>query len=328
MGEPASPGGVTAVPAAPAGTGKPEISAGVIRAAGAVLWRPGSRGPEVALIHRPRYDDWAFAKGKAEPGEHVLVTAVREVTEETGIRPVLGRPLTTIRYQVRNRPKRVDYWSATPAPGPVGEPAPAEVDRVEWLPVAAARDRLTYRHDVELLDELTAGPEASASDPGTVPFILLRHATAEPKQGWPGDDVLRPLDSPGREQAVALGALLACFGSPRVISSATARCVDTVLPYVIRAGVTARAEPGLTIGAPVAAGEGQLAGLLAERIPTIFCGHGETLPGQLAALCRHLAAGPPPDPELDKGSFWVLHAVRSATADGAAALAAIERHGP
>ena len=66
-----------------------------IKAAGAVLWRSGSgsAGPEFALIHRDRYDDWSFAKGKAEPGEHALLTAVREVEEETGLRPVLGRRL-------------------------------------------------------------------------------------------------------------------------------------------------------------------------------------------------------------------------------------------
>ena len=66
-----------------------------IRAAGAVLWRPGSGSgaaePEFALIHRDRYDDWSFAKGKAEPGEHALGTALREVEEETGLRVEIGR---------------------------------------------------------------------------------------------------------------------------------------------------------------------------------------------------------------------------------------------
>jgi 8-oxo-(d)GTP phosphatase len=328
MDDPSPPGaGLAAAqrgrPAADQGA---EPAAGEIRAAGAVLWRPGSRGPEVALIHRPRYDDWTFPKGKAEPGEHVLVTAVREVTEETGIRPVLGRPLPTIRYQAKGRPKRVDYWTATAAPGPSSDPAPAEVDDVVWLPLSAAEERLTYQHDAVLLSELTTGSGSVAGDLATVPFILLRHATAEPKQGWPGDDVLRPLDPPGREQAVALATLLACFGTAQVVSSATARCVDTVLPYAVRAGVTARAEPGLTIGAPVRAAEEQLSALLAERVPAIFCGHGETLPGQLTALCEHLHAEPPPDPALQKASFWVLHVARNAVADGAPALGAIERH--
>jgi 8-oxo-dGTP diphosphatase len=305
----------------------PEPRAGEIRAAGAVLWRPGNQGPEVLLIHRPRYDDWTFPKGKAEPGEHILQTAWREVSEETGIRPVLGRPLPTIHYQRKDRPKRVDYWAATPAPGPAGDPAPAEVDVVEWLPLAAARERLTFRHDSDLLTELTAGSgdASDAADPGTVPFILLRHATAEPKQGWPGDDLLRPLDPPGREQAGALAALLACFGTARVVSSATARCVDSVLPYAVAAGGTVCAEPGLTIGAPARAAENRLGELLAEGVPTIFCGHGETLPGQLAALCGQLGVQPPPELALEKGSFWVFH-LRKRPGGGTPALAALEHH--
>jgi 8-oxo-(d)GTP phosphatase len=305
------------------GGGSAEPDADEVRAAGAVLWRPGREGPEVALIHRPRYDDWSFPKGKLEPGEHVLVAAVREVTEETGFRPVLGRPLQTIRYPRKGAMKRVDYWAATPAGPPVGVPAAGEVDKLEWLPLAAAADRLTYRHDADLLSELTTGPGGAADDLATVPFTLLRHATAEPKQGWPGDDLLRPLDAPGREQAVALGTLLACFGTARVITSATARCVDTVLPYAVGAGETVRAESVLTIGAPVQAGEQRLRELLADADATVFCGHGETLPGQLAAVCGQLQAQPPAQPELEKGSFWVLHVRHRAPA-----LAGIERHGP
>src|SRR6476661_8639503 len=69
-----------------------------IPAAGALMWRPGEQGPEVVLVHRPRYDDWSFPKGKSMPGEHVLITAVREVAEETGVRAALGRRLPTQRY--------------------------------------------------------------------------------------------------------------------------------------------------------------------------------------------------------------------------------------
>jgi 8-oxo-(d)GTP phosphatase len=310
-----------------------------IRAAGAVLWRQGTEGLEVALIHRPRYDDWTFPKGKTEPGEHVLLTAVREVTEETGFRPVLGRPLRTIRYQRKGRPKRVDYWAATPAPDRPGQPEVGEVDKLEWLPPSSAADRLTYSHDIGLLSDLTdgTGPEGSApgEGPGTVPFILLRHATAEPKRGWRGADLLRPLDPPGRVQAGAVAALLDCFGTFRVISSATARCVDTVLPYAAGADVTVCAEPALTIGAPADAGASRLRELLADGVPTMFCGHGETLPRQLSVLCGDLGGQPPPGPALEKGSFWVLHtrqripanAAGNAAGNAVHALAAIERHG-
>src|SRR5262252_10084751 len=86
-----------------------------IPAAGALLWRPAEQGPAVVLVHRPRYDDWSFPKGKCMPGEHVLITAVREVAEETEIETILGRKLRTVRYLSDGRPKQVDYWAARPA---------------------------------------------------------------------------------------------------------------------------------------------------------------------------------------------------------------------
>ena len=90
---------------------------GVIRAAGALVWRPSGQGLEVAVVHRRRYDDWSFPKGKRERGEHVLMTAVREVAEETGVRVILGRPLSAALYERAGRPKRVDYWAGRPAVG-------------------------------------------------------------------------------------------------------------------------------------------------------------------------------------------------------------------
>src|SRR6266516_549501 len=128
-----------------------------IRAAGALLWRPGEQGPEVALIHRPRYDDWSFPKGKSLPGEHVLITAVREVREETGVEIVLGRRLSTAHYLSDGNPKQVEYWAARPAgqaaggaDDPAGDAAftpNAEVDQLVWLALTAAGDWLTYQHD-------------------------------------------------------------------------------------------------------------------------------------------------------------------------------------
>ena len=148
----------------------PEPDAGEVRAAGAVTWRPGPGGPQVALVHRSRYDDWSFPKGKSEPGEHPLLTAVREVAEETGVRVLLGRPVGPVRYQAKGRPKRVDYWAGQSVEEPAVFEPNAEVDAVDWLPVPAARQRLSYQHDVGTLDRFAAGPAR------TVPLILLRHA--------------------------------------------------------------------------------------------------------------------------------------------------------
>ncbi|GAA3203736.1 NUDIX hydrolase [Actinocorallia longicatena] len=122
----------------------------MIRAAGAVLWRKGPRGPEVALIHRPRKADWSFPKGKLVPGETPREAAVREVREETGMVPALGRALRPAFYFKGWRLKRVDYWTAT-VEGPERFVANREVDRLEWLPVAKARRRLTHDRDRRVL---------------------------------------------------------------------------------------------------------------------------------------------------------------------------------
>lgn len=123
----------------------------MITAAGAVMWRPGPDGPEVAVVHRPKKSDWSFPKGKPEPGESVEQTARREVFEETGMTPVLGTRLPAVRYRKGWRLKRVDYWTAT-VDGPTDFVANSEVDRLDWLAVPAARQRLSYARDKRLLD--------------------------------------------------------------------------------------------------------------------------------------------------------------------------------
>ena len=161
---------------------------GVIHAAGCVLWRPsdGVRGRdrEVALVHRPRYDDWSLPKGKCQPGEHVLETAVREVAEETGVAVVLGRRLLSTSYQRDGRPKVVDYWAARPAAaGPQAGFVPnEEVDRLEWLPVAAARGRMSYARDHSVLDDFASGPASAqrACENVVGLFVAIPSATGIP----------------------------------------------------------------------------------------------------------------------------------------------------
>ncbi len=125
-----------------------------IQAAGAVLWRrsAGHRSLEVALIHRPRYDDWSHPKGKLKPGEPDADAARREVKEETGMDCVLGAPLPTSHYLASGRPKLVRYWAAEAVGGSFAEND--EVDRLVWLPPAAARDRLTHTRDRPLIDAM------------------------------------------------------------------------------------------------------------------------------------------------------------------------------
>src|SRR4051812_42261140 len=125
---------------------------GLVRAAGAVLWRQTGTVVEVALVHRPKYDDWTFPKGKCKSGEHLLRTVVREVAEETGIVPVLGRRLPPTTYLNDNRAKRVDYWAAQVRTA--GEFAPNdEVDEIVWASIPQALGALSYERDARLLRE-------------------------------------------------------------------------------------------------------------------------------------------------------------------------------
>jgi 8-oxo-(d)GTP phosphatase len=274
----------------------------LIRAAGAVLWRPG---PEILLVHRPRYDDWSLPKGKQEPDEHILLTAVREVQEETSVRPVLGPRLRSVSYLSRGEPKRADYWQAQAGRAA----ADNEIDAVEWLPAEKALVRLSYPRDRDVVSDLVPVE--------TVPLILLRHASAGPKGASAGQhgDLSRPLDAKGERDAAALARLLACF-APRaqVVSSPALRCTQTVVPYTEVAGVPLETDPSLaphlirTGGGPR---PGALLRTLVERRPAIgpaiVCLHRENLPEALAAACAALGAEPPADHALHKGSFWVLH---------------------
>ena len=122
----------------------------IVRAAGGLVVRSPL---EVLLVHRPKYDDWTFPKGKAKRGESEEACALREVEEETGLRCLLGPELASTRYtDSRGRPKVVRYWQMTVQDGAF---APSnEVDEIAWLDPAAAAGRLSYERDLPLLAQL------------------------------------------------------------------------------------------------------------------------------------------------------------------------------
>ncbi|MEY8038804.1 NUDIX hydrolase [Saccharopolyspora cebuensis] len=219
-----------------------DVDAGspVVRAAGAVLWRHGESGVEVAVVHRPRYDDWSLPKGKLDPGELAAHAAAREVAEETGFTAVLSRFLTRARYSVPGPggppvAKVVDYFAASVRGGRF-EPN-GEVDELRWLSAEAARERLTYRFDAVVLDAFERLP----TDVTTV--LLVRHANAGSRSEWTGDDVLRPLDDSGIAQRDALHSLLPVFGPRRIYSAPRLRCTETVAPIAADLGVEVGGEP-------------------------------------------------------------------------------------
>lgn len=259
----------------------------LLRAAGAVVWRGEETSPEVAVIHRPLYDDWTLPKGKLKAGEHVIAAALREVTEETGLTVLLGRALPPIHYLSGGRLKRVDYWAARVASDAGFEPC-EEVDGLRWLPVEQARELLTYEWDAGLLRALTAAPLA------TVPLVLVRHASAGSRNAWDGDDELRPLDADGRSQAAALATVLPAYRPETMVSSPSRRCVQTLEPY----GAEIRTEPLLGEESQDPHKTPALVRGLAG--PAAVCSHRKVLPGLIHALSGK-------DVHLRKGAFTVLH---------------------
>ncbi len=204
-------------------------SPSVVHAAGCVVWRYGSREAEVLLVHRPRYDDWSFAKGKLDRGESHAAAAVREVEEETGLRVRLGPRLPDQEYPISGRKlKRVSYWAA-PAPPRANVTAYGanhEIDDVRWFELSAARKAMTYDRDLAQLDTFTSAPFDST------PLLIIRHTPARRRKTWKGDDSERPLLAEGHADAKRLVPVLDAYGVTRVVTSDAARCVDTVLPYV------------------------------------------------------------------------------------------------
>jgi 8-oxo-dGTP pyrophosphatase MutT (NUDIX family) len=127
-----------------------------VRAAGGLVRRRHEDGTdEILIVHRPRYDDWSFPKGKLEPGESEEEGAIREVEEETGLQCRLDREVATTQYRdARGRQKTVRYWLMTPVGGRLE--AANEVDEARFVPLDEAPALLTYQRDRELLGSLDA----------------------------------------------------------------------------------------------------------------------------------------------------------------------------
>jgi 8-oxo-dGTP pyrophosphatase MutT (NUDIX family)/phosphohistidine phosphatase SixA len=280
-----------------------EPTAADVLAAGAVLWRPALEGVEIALVHRPKYDDWSFPKGKLDAGETMPFAAVREVAEETGQSARLGPLIGDVRYSVPDGGKLVRYWAAE-ARG--GEFTPgAETDEMRWMDVAGAAEVLSYPHDVEILERFAKiGPPASV-------IALVRHARAGSRSQWDGEDALRPLSGSGMEQVRQLDALLGLFGPDRIVTAPPVRCRDTVVPIAERLGLPIVDEPLLGEAGYVAdpaAGLACLREMARADGVTIACSQGGVIPGLLGALAAD-AALPGVDPDdvpAKKGSTWVL----------------------
>jgi 8-oxo-dGTP diphosphatase len=309
---------------------RPRAEEALVRAAGALCWHRGADGGlRVLLVHRPRYDDWSWPKGKLEGDEPTPAAAVREVAEETGLRVHLGVALPSARYPLgTDATKHVAYWAAHvpggPSPAP---PRPDEVDRTQWVRPSEADALLTRRADRVQLRALLEADRSGAL--GTWPFVVLRHGHAHPKTAWGRPDDERPLAAPGRRQAEALPRLLAAWAPPRVVSSPWERCLETLRPYLAASGARLRtrgrySEDGHRRDpAKVARG---VSALLAKDRAVLLCTHRPVLSTVLGTLAGHAVAGvaegiPRHDPYLEPGEVLVAH-VQS----GTGRVVAVERH--
>jgi 8-oxo-dGTP pyrophosphatase MutT (NUDIX family)/phosphohistidine phosphatase SixA len=311
------PGGVQVIPAKP------------VLAGGAVVTRQHpTRGVEVLVVHRKRYDDWSLPKGKVENGESVPAAAVREVLEETGVTIRLGVPLDTVCYDLTKplRPdlskhgkvlsgiKKVSYWGAT-ATSTVRRAPDHEVDVVSWLPVRAALSRLSYAADHFLLEQYL-------EQPVTTPLIIVRHAKAMDRKDWSKKDTARPINAQGRRQAKLLVPMLGAYGVERMVSSTSVRCVSTLQPYAAATKRKITTYSGLTEeeGSDDAKGVAKIvrrvrASALHAGRPTAICVHRPVLPHILEALEMAPAT-------LVTGEFLVAHLTEGGS------VHAVERHRP
>lgn len=279
-----------------------------IYAGGGVLWRladhrRGDHGQlQIAVVHRPEYDDWTLPKGKQDAGETLLTTAVREIAEETGYRVTLGRHLRTVEYRVSGRRKLVAYWSARAAEG---EFLPNhEVDELRWLDIAEAHGLLTYPTDRGVLAEFTKYPADRLHT-----MLLVRHANAGQRSKYSGDDRLRPLDDSGWRQAEALVDILLDFGATRLSAADRVRCVQTMEPAARRLRLAIGSEPALSEEAYVAdpaAAQRRIRELAAEDDGVLaVCSQGGVIPPLMDWWSDRDAVTLPPSRNR-KGSIWVL----------------------
>ncbi len=275
-----------------------------IAAAGAVLWRRGEKDELlVAIVHRPRYDDWSLPKGKVEEGESLINCAYREVLEETGVTPIFGPELGQTVYDVEDVPKTVHYWAAKASDVAYGQPNPLEIDAIEWLAPKAALKKLTLKDDRSILEFfLDFGPD-------TTPLVLLRHAKAVKRSEWDGDDGDRPLDIYGQTQAKRLLTSYLPFGIKEIHSSDAIRCLETVEPFGRSMQIEVKIAPDLSEYRYETHKESAMdyaQALMESGKSAIICSHNPILPKLLKKLIgkknfKNL------DRKLEPGEAWILH---------------------
>lgn len=276
----------------------------VIRAAGAVLWRySANKKIEIALVHRPRYDDWSLPKGKVEEKESHIACAYREVLEETGYASIFGPQIGQAMYKVPEGKKVVRYWSAQAVGEPVGTIDKNEIDEILWLEVKEARKKLTVDDDRAIVDFfIEFGVQ-------TTPLVLLRHAKALKRDEWDGEDSDRPLDNLGQLQAKRLLPQFYPYSISEIHSSDAYRCMQTVED--LTRALDLNTIIGLDLSEDMYSKDKEAAldyvsTLMQEGNRAVICSHNPILPKVLKKLVgkkyfKEL------DSKLEPAEAWVIH---------------------
>ncbi|MEJ6574063.1 MAG: NUDIX hydrolase [Actinomycetes bacterium] len=279
----------------------------LIIAAGGVVWRETTDSKiELAIIHRPKYGDWTFPKGKLDIGEEVISTAYREIVEETGLDIELGPFLGAVEYESTEGVKSVSYWAAKALSSSKDFHSNNEVDLLEWHDIESARKRLTRDSDREILDIFIESPFQAAK------LILLRHAKALARSEWQSGDEDRPLDNVGQLQAKRMPAVYQVFGISQIHTSDAVRCYDTVIGLTN----TLKIEPVITSKLSEYTFEKNkdksldYALELAESTRTtgetiLLCSHNPVLPRMLERVAKKSSVDLPEN-KLKPGDAWVV----------------------
>ena len=274
-----------------------------ISAAGAVVWRKHKDNfTEVAIIHRPKYDDWSFPKGKLEVGESLIACAHREVLEETNLQTEFGPHLGQVEYFTPDGLKKVTYWSAKViAEKPFR--ANTEVDQLKWIPITKVIEVLTNETDKEIFDKFVKVKFNSK------PFILLRHAKAITREEWQGEDDDRPLSSSGQNQAMRLLSTYQVFNIDQIHSSDAVRCYDTVKSMA--KGLDIKLEVSSKLSESTYKKDKEKAfdyvrELIKEDKSILICSHNPILPKMLNKLTKKSEIEADED-KLSPADGWVIH---------------------
>ncbi len=277
----------------------------IILAAGALVWRKSKEKKiEIAVIHRPKYNDWTIPKGKVELNESSIACAYREVIEETSLETEFGMYLGEVKYQSLDGPKQVSFWSAQVVKENTFTPN-SEVDAIKWVEAAKAAKFLSLESDKEILSKFNKLKYESK------PLVLLRHAKALSRDEWQGDDDDRPLDSLGQMQAKRLLSIYQAFNLEQIHTSDAIRCYDTVEPMAKALGLRLEVSNKLSESAFKKDKEDAFdyaRDLIKSDKRALLCSHNPILPKVLNKLTKKSDVESDEE-KLYPADAWVIHRI-------------------